>query len=296
MHRRILRLVIGVAAVAAMSQAAIPAYAATPYYLFEAAQAASLLTPDAPPPGANDWSCHPSAGHPRPVVLIHGTFANALSSWGRISAELKNNGYCVFALDYGGAAGNPVKATAHIPDSAAELASYVDSVLTATGAAKVDLVGYSQGGGVMPRWYLAFDGGAAKVGRLVGISPSNHGTTLDGLGLLANALGLDVSLLAGPAAQDQLVGSEVNQTLDAQGDTRPGVAYTTIVSRLDEVVTPYQNQYLTAGPGATVTNYTLQNFCPLDLSDHLHTPYDPAAVALTLNALDPAHPRTVSCL
>jgi triacylglycerol esterase/lipase EstA (alpha/beta hydrolase family) len=53
-------------------------------------------------------------------------------------------------------------------------------VLTATGAAKVDIVGHSQGG-MMPRYYIRFLGGAATVHTLVGLAPSSHGTTIGGL-------------------------------------------------------------------------------------------------------------------
>src|SRR5438132_903822 len=60
--------------------------------------------------------------------------------------------------------------------------------LAATGAAKADLVGHSQGG-MMPRYYLKFLGGAAHVDKLVALAPSNHGTTLDGLTALVTALG-----------------------------------------------------------------------------------------------------------
>ena len=100
----------------------------------------------------------------------------------------------------------------------------------------------------------------------------------------------------GTAATQQLEGSQVNTELDAGGDTVPGVAYTTIVSRNDEVVTPYTNQFLTAGPGATVDNILLQNVCPLDQGEHLSVVYDQVALRLMLNALDPATAQTPPCV
>ena len=125
------------------------------------------------PPGANDWSCTPTAEHPYPVVLVPGTFESMVKNWSTLSPYLKSQGYCVFALNYGET--NGVYATAPVADSAKELAPFVDAVLAATGARKVNLVGHSQGG-MMPRYYMGFLGGAKNVNQLIGIAPSNHGT------------------------------------------------------------------------------------------------------------------------
>ncbi len=75
--------------------------------------------------------------------------------------------------------------------------------------------------------------------------------------------------------------------------TVPGVNYTVIETRGDEVVTPYTNAFL---PAPNVSNITLQQQCPLDASDHLEIASDPVAMADMLNALDPAQPVKVPCL
>ena len=145
----------------------------------------------------------------------------------------------------------------------------------------------------MPRYYLKFLGGAAKVHTLVGLAPSNHGTTLGGLGTLAEFFG--VTGLAGaacPACEQQLTGSTFMSTLNAGGDTVPGVSYTVIESANDEVVTPYTSAFLS---GSGVTNITLQHQCILDQGEHLSMPYDHIADADVLSALDPAHPQHPLC-
>ncbi|MEU8687074.1 alpha/beta fold hydrolase [Streptomyces sp. NPDC048665] len=271
---------------------------------FPLAAIEGLVRPESPPAGADDWSCKPTRTHPRPVVLVHGTWANAHDDWGLMAPYLKQLGYCVFAVNYGGAPGSPLKGTAHVPVSAGQIAAYVDRVLKATGADQVDLVGHSQGGGLTPRWYLRFAGGTDpahprrnKVHSLIGLAPSNHGTTASGLGTLTTELGLNqpVSLLLGQAYADQMVGSDVNTALDRGGDTQPGVAYTVITTRLDEVVTPYTHQFLTPGPGATVKNILIQDVCPQDLSEHVSLAYDANAAQLVRDALDPAHAPPVDC-
>jgi triacylglycerol esterase/lipase EstA (alpha/beta hydrolase family) len=253
-------------------------------------------SPTASPPGSNEWSCQPSAAHPRPVVLVHGTFADMSDSWQALSPLLHNHGYCVFALNYGAYAGSGavgVYGVGDIPESAAQLSTFVDRVLAATGAGKVDLVGHSQGG-MMPRYYLKHLGGASKVDALVGLASSNHGTTLNGLFTLAGYLP-GASAFTGalcPACQQQSAGSPFLTELNSGAETVPGVSYTVIESRYDEVVTPYTSAFLT-GPG--VTNIVLQDQCPLDFGEHLSMPYDHIAAADLLSALDPSHPVHPAC-
>ncbi len=247
------------------------------------------------PPGANNWSCKPSRAHPRPVVLVHGTFIDMSASWQALSPLLANEGYCVFALNYGSSNGSGavgIYATGSIPASAEELGSFVNQVLAATHATKVDIVGHSQGG-MMPRWYMRFDGGASKVHTLVGLAPSNHGTTVNGLFTIAEHIpGATAFLGFCQACEEQAAGSPFIAKLNAGKETLAGVHYTNIESANDEVVTPYTSAFLS---GPAVTNITLQAQCLLDQGEHLSMPYDHIADADVLTALDPAHPQHPAC-
>jgi triacylglycerol esterase/lipase EstA (alpha/beta hydrolase family) len=288
-------LVVLFLALSSFLAAAAPASADLPV-IYSGAYGYAHVSPTASPPGANDWSCKPSAAHPRPVVLVHGTFADMSDSWQALSPLLKNNGWCVFALNYGSYAGSGaigVYGTGEIRNSAKELSAFVDKALAATGAPEVDLVGHSQGG-MMPRYYLKFLAGASKVNTLVGLSPSNHGTTVDGIGLLARFFPGAAQFTGAlcPACEEQIVGSAFLAELNSGGDTVSGVDYTVIQTRYDQVVTPYTSAFLS---GSNVKNILLQNQCILDLGDHLSMPYDHIADADVLTALDPLHPRHPLC-
>ncbi|WP_030322378.1 esterase/lipase family protein [Streptomyces sp. NRRL B-3229] len=258
-----------------------------------AAGAAQAAT--APTSGWNDWSCKPSAAHPRPVVLVHGTFANSTDNWLALAPYLEDRGYCVFSFDYGQLSGVSLfYGLGPIDKSAEQLRTFVDKVLAATGTTETDLVGHSQGG-LMPRYYLKFLGGAAKVNALVGIAPDNHGTTLSGLtDLLPYFPGIkDLLTTNTPALADQVVGSPFLTKLNAGGDTVPGVKYTVLATKYDEVVTPYQSQFLS---GSGVHNVLLQDLCPLDLSEHVAIGlFDRIAFHEVANALDPAHATPTTC-
>jgi pimeloyl-ACP methyl ester carboxylesterase len=297
----VLSLASAVASVlfAATSLAATAQASALPVnYDFIAGATATALAPATPPPGADNFSCKPSVAHPYPVILVHGTFANMDDNWQAASPVLANHGYCVFAFNYGGASASAdIQGTGDIASSAAQLSSFVNTVLAATGAAKADLVGHSQGG-MMPRYYIDFLGGAAKVDKLVALAPSNYGTTLDGITTLASLLGVSGLINGGlsavcPACAEQEQGSSFLASLNAT-PTVAGVGYTVIESVDDEVVTPYTNAFLPAA--ANVTNITVNRQCPLDGSDHLEIAADPVALADMLNALDPARPVKVPCL
>ncbi|MFX4292970.1 esterase/lipase family protein [Streptomyces bohaiensis] len=246
--------------------------------------------------GWNDDACAPSAERPRPVVLVHGTLGNSVSNWIGLAPYLADRGWCVFSLDYGRLPGIAVfHGLGPIEDSSAELAAYVDRVLAVTGAGEVDIVGHSQGG-MMPRHYLKHhDGAADKVNALVGLSPSTNGSTVHGLTKLFDLFPGARDVLEGltPALEQQIAGSPFLTELNADGYTVPGVDYTVIATRWDEVVTPYRSQYIHE---EGVTNVLLQDLCPASLSEHLAIALvDRVAWHEVTNALDPAGARPSTC-
>ena len=116
--------------------------------------------------GFNDWSCHPSAEHPNPLVLVHATMEVPLTNWIYMGPRFVAKGYCVFAMTYGQNPKIPLLyGVNRMENSAQELAVFVDKVLNATGADKVDMLGHSQGS-VMPRYWMKYLDGATKIRKL----------------------------------------------------------------------------------------------------------------------------------
>lgn len=282
------------------------------HYLSSTLRAAAAVLPDAPRaraatalgglgPSAGslavDWAARPTAAHPNPVVLLHGT-NDTSAAFTELATALRGAGYAVFALDYGreqrsarGRAGGA--GTADIGTSAREVAAFIDKVLSCTGAARVDLVGHSQGG-LLAHLYVRGAGGmsgrghagAARVGRVVTLGSTVHGASplgpLDGTAHLRTvAPALDA--LLGPSARQQVRGSQVLGWLAAEADAAPGVAYTSIASRLDHTVRPVTAQHL--APGPNVANIWLQDVDPGSTTSHADLPRDPVVIRLVLAAL-----------
>jgi hypothetical protein len=78
------------------------------------------------------------------------------------------------------------------------------------------------------------------------------------------------------------LGSEFQQEVYGNGDTRPGVLYTMIASTHDEVVTPYTQQAL---KGAGVTNIVIQDLYPGLPVGHLGVVLSPQVWSVVLDAL-----------
>ena len=292
------RLTLLVSVLLGLGLLAAPAQAAdkplpVPYSFLPNALFGGIPGSDAP--GTNDFSCRPSAAHPNPVVLVHGTAGNRSTNWQTYGPLLRNNGYCVFALTYGSTLPLPYPGAlggfGDMRASAVELKVFVDRVLAATGAREVDLVGHSQGT-LMPNYYVKYLGGAAKVDKYVSLAPVWKGTQL------ATPITLIRSVFGIPAEQTPVCtacaqfapGTGFMAQIQAGGTAAPGVTYTNIMTRYDELVVPY-----TSGAQPGMKNVVLQDTCGLDYSEHFEIASDKNASIHVLNALDPAHPRPLTC-
>jgi triacylglycerol lipase len=246
------------------------------------------------PPGANDWSCRPTRKHPRPVVLVHGLMGNRSTNWQTYAPLLANEGYCVYSLTYGDKPA-PTQGTfgglAAMQKSAEELKAFVRKVLASTGAAEIDLVGHSEGT-LMPNYYVKFLGGAKFVKRYVSIAPLWHGTNAAVLASVASSTGQDsegFTPLCTACAQFA-PDSRFMQEMRAGGVVVPGVEYTNIVTRYDQLVIPY-----TSGIQRGMRNIVLQDGCEEDFSEHFQIVSDRRVSVMVLNELQPGLDREVPC-
>ena len=248
--------------------------------------------------GFDDWTCKPSATHPDPLVLLHGLGGNGPGNYSYLGPFLAAKGYCAFTLTYGQATPEiPVGGTVSIAQSSQEIAAFVQRVRQATGAAKVDIVGHSEGGfqSVYGPKVLGY---AGQVGKVVALAPPTHGTTFGGLVSVGDYLGLGplvdqvLRQFGCPACDELIVGGSAVAKLTAGPIAQPGVKYTMIASRFDALVTPHGTSFIRE-PG--VTNLYVQDTCPLDPVGHVGLAFDPTVAQLVANALDPAHATRVVC-
>ena len=255
---------------------------------------------DAPSSGYNNWSCVPSRAHPEPVVLLHGLGATYYEDLGNLVAPyLAAHGYCVYGATYGATSlfGQYIGGVGDIAASGREISAFVQRVMSATHAAKVDLVGHSEGA-FMSLWVPKVDGDASLVDKVVAIAPPTHGTTFGGLVTIGEDLHampeVNELLINGEciACAELITGGSAVATLDAGPIAQPGVTYTIIASKSDELVTPTSTAFVYAHG---VHNAYIQATCPYDRVGHLGEAYDSDVEQMITNALDPASAHRITC-
>ena len=250
--------------------------------------------------GNNDPSCRPSTQHPYPVVFLHGLGATYYEDLNFLQSDVASEGYCTFSSTYGAYPGFPyVGGLEPIATSAGQIKAFIEQVRSETGAAKVETVGHSEGA-FQALYVTKTQGLAGDVGKVVAIAPPTHGTTFAGLYNLAYifgqperaAVGQALSAFGCPACSDLGVGGSAVATLDNGPIAQPGVSYTIITSRYDELVTPTDTAFVRE-PG--VVNEYVQDTCPYDPVGHIGEAYDINVWRLTENALDPQSAKPFAC-
>ncbi|KXT13322.1 hypothetical protein AC579_7243 [Pseudocercospora musae] len=243
----------------------------------------------------NDYSCR-SAIHPNPVVMIHGLLSTYYTDINLLEAYLKSQGFCTFSFTYGVPFGiTLVGGVRSIADSSREVADFILQVARLTGNPNIDLVSHSEGGFqalYVPKFYPQV---AAVVRNVVAIGPPTHGTTVSGLYLLAYLGGHltrdlvgDVFQTLGCGACDDLGGKGDGQDGPAvralnQGPIAvPGIRYTIMISKQDEIVTPPETAFVNE-PG--VRNFFIQDYCPQEVVGHLGEPNSPNVHEIVVNTL-----------
>ena len=229
--------------------------------------------------------CQPTPAHPRPVILVHGTFDSGPNTFPRLGAPLQQQGFCVIAPTFGAYVGNAGRGglDSIVGTSAPQLATVIDHVRAQTGADKVDLVGYSQGAAIAG--YTTKMLRPDAVARVVsvggywgadnsGMVPADLPAEAAGVGLWAvNLRGLAELAPFSPmvAAWKGVEGSPY----------APGVEYTILASRGDTVMPPEFS--FVPGPGARTV--VVEDACGGGAMDHSGIAEDQRTHALMAGAL-----------
>ncbi|WP_197984347.1 hypothetical protein [Aeromicrobium sp. CFBP 8757] len=208
---------------------------------------------------------------PGPVLVVPG-YGGRVASLDPLVAELRSQGRDVVVVAPSGGGTGDLRA------QAVRLGTAASRAMGRTGAASVDVVGYSAGG-VVARLWARDEGGAAVARRVVSIGSPQHGT--DVAALAAEVAG------SCPTACEQLApDSDLLRALNAGDETPAGPAWVTLRSTSDRVVTPTESSRLDGG-----LDLVVQEFCPTATASHGDLPGDPVVLAALRTTLLPAQPR-----
>ncbi|WP_218365782.1 triacylglycerol lipase [Corynebacterium sp. TAE3-ERU2] len=247
------------------------------------------------PQGTNDPSCRATAERQEAVILVHGTDSTFYGDYAELGPRLVDDGWCVFGLDYG-MGPDPDRGFGYRPleESAAQVDELVRAALATSGATGVHIIGFSQGASVARMWVNAIDRGELTRS-WIGIAsptrgggPAHLGTVVDHLheqaaGESSAALSRGLDRVLQPSLQQLLRDSQAIKEQNTPAETVPGPRYTTISTRMDEMIWDVDVQKIY---GPNTQNLVLQEVCPQNLGGHMYSPYNPTVLSAVLNLLD----------
>lgn len=202
---------------------------------------------------------------PGPVLLVPG-YGDSVSALGTLAGRLRAAGKDATVVDL------PDRAQGDLGRQAGSLAAAAQAALVRTGAASVDVVGYSAGGVVARLWTKDY-GGARLARRVVSLGSPQHGTALATLGSLVSG--------ACPLACQQLVPtSSLLSALNSAPELPAGPVFVSLWSSRDEVVLPPDSARLTGA-----VNIELQQVCAGSAVGHAQLPTDPLVAAMVVAEL-----------
>lgn len=217
-----------------------------------------------------------------PVLLVHGTTSDAQAdwSWNWVRAlDARRWPHCELTL--------PDSGNGDIQVGAEYVVRAIRTMSARAGGRRIDVVGHSQGG-MIPRWALKhWPDTRAKVDDLVGLASSNYGTQVFEL--------LCVTGVCSAANWQQRTSSRFLAALNAGPDTVPGVSYTQVATRYDEVVVPHTSTFLRSHRGdPQVLDTTVQDVCSSEVVEHFGMSASQGAWLVGLDALEHAGPARLS--
>jgi triacylglycerol esterase/lipase EstA (alpha/beta hydrolase family) len=219
-----------------------------------------------------------AAAPPDPVIIVAGTFSPGFANE-PLAARMRAEGYRVWIFEL------PGLGTGDIRGSARALNTFADGVRAQTGAARVDLVGHSQGG-LVGRAYIKYEGGASEVDSLVSLGTPHYGTSLANIARFFS-LGTCVGITS---CHQMATGSSFLADLNAGDDTVGNVRYTNLYTSFDEVVFPVTNATMNDG----ATNVRIQSQCWARVVGHLGLITDGTVYSGVSDALA-GRPITLNC-
>jgi len=257
--------------------AATSAAAATPTYAPLDQKGPALSVPAAQL--AASLACKgPAASGRDPVLLVPGTTMDPQVgfSW-NYARDFDRRGwrYCLLTL--------PQDATGDIQRAGEYVVNAVRTMHRQSGR-KVDVLGWSQGG-MVPRWALRFwPDTRTMVDDVIGLSPSNHGTTDADVSCGASRSCTPANWQQRSSGVSAFMGA-----LNSRAETFAGIDYTVAYTQSDEIVVPNTgpapSSALRTGAGR-IANIATQAVCPSNTADHFAIgSYDPVGYAIAYDAL-----------